>query len=106
VVSLIYYQQVEKSKVASRGVQHLVEQTLDSRRPQPGKTNDHPRIHGERVGLQPVAAPQLLQGISIEHGEREPKLVAHLVTPLQDQRRRTHHQDPSGPMAKQHLLDH
>ncbi len=105
VVRLVDDEQVEEWRAARASVQHLVEQTLDPRCAQPGQADDHAWVDGEGVGLQPVGAAHRGEGSAVQDGEVQAELVAHLLLPLDRQRRRADDEHPAGAVAQQHLVD-
>ena len=106
VVRLVHEQQVEVARVLGVGREHLIQQALYPRRAQPLQADHRPRVHRERVRLQPVAAAQFPQRGSVQDREVQAELLRHLLAPLQRQRRRAYDQHPPGPVSQQHLLDH
>ena len=75
VVRLVDDQQVKITRIAGLRRQHLVEQPLHPRRPQPLQADDHPRVHRERVGLQAVGAAQLPQRRRVQDREVQAELA-------------------------------
>ena len=105
VVGLIDDEQVEKAGEPRPVRQDLVEHALHPGRAEPLQADDRARVDGEGVGLEAVGAAQLPEPVGVQDLELQSELGLHLLLPLERERGGADDDDPSGPVAEQHLLD-
>jgi len=86
--------------------QHLPQQPHPELPFQPVDRHDQPREMRKRVRAHTPGSPELTEQLTVDDPELQPELLAHLIAPLQLQRRRADHQRGPRAVAQQQLLHH
>ena len=108
VVRLVNHQHVETPGIDgfARGGQHLLEQAQRTLTLEEIDAGDQAREMIPGVDVQATRAAQLTHQLGIDDAKVQPELVAHLVAPLDLDRRWADHEHRAHAMAQRQLLDH
>ena len=106
VVRLVHDQQVDLARVADLAAQHLAQQAHRPLALEVVDGGDQPREVPPRVDVQAPGAAQLAHQLAVHDPELQAELVAHLLAPLDLDRRGADDQHGARPVAQQQLVGH
>ena len=107
VVRLIDHEHVEAARECrfARGRKNLLKQAKGPLALEKVDAGDQPRKMGPRVHMQATRAAQALHELGIDNAELQAELIAHLVAPLNLDRRWADHQGAADTMTQHQFLD-